>query len=142
MILKQKVMLLTGYVQSCMLIKHSVFLAESSSSSKKGTIIGGAAGGASLVLLIVGLFVWFKLSKKRKAAPRGKVNGMVTIFTFHVLLQSEILTPNIVAGNILDATELRGATIYSFKDLKSATKNFKEENKLGEGGFGDVYKVK
>ncbi|KAL9344085.1 hypothetical protein Peur_064516 [Populus x canadensis] len=86
---------------------------KSSSSSKKGAIIRGAAGGAALVLLIVGLFVWFKLSKKRKAAPRG---------------------------NILDATELRGATIYSFKDLKSATKNFKEENKLGEGGFGDVYK--
>ncbi|KAJ6867569.1 hypothetical protein NC652_038699 [Populus alba x Populus x berolinensis] len=113
---------------------------KSSSSSKKGTIIGGSAGGAALVLLIVGLFVWFKLSKKRKADPRGKVNGMVTIFTFHVLLQSEILTPNIVAGNILDATELRGATIYNYKDLKSATKNFKEENKLGEGGFGDVYK--
>nr|TKS15556.1 hypothetical protein D5086_0000032510 [Populus alba] len=88
---------------------------KSSSSSKKGTIIGGSAGGAALVLLIVGLFVWFKLSKKRKADPRG---------------------------NILDATELRGATIYNYKDLKSATKNFKEENKLGEGGFGDVYKVK
>ncbi|KAB5516815.1 hypothetical protein DKX38_027463 [Salix brachista] len=86
---------------------------KSSSSSKKGVIIGGAAGGAALVLLIVGLFVWFKLSKKRKAAPRG---------------------------NILDATELRGATIYSYKDLKLATKNFKEENKLGKGGFGDVYK--
>ncbi|KAG6742187.1 hypothetical protein POTOM_055477 [Populus tomentosa] len=86
---------------------------KSSSSSKKGAIIGGAAGGAALVLLIVGLFVWFKLSKKRKADPRG---------------------------NLLDATELRGATIYNYKDLKSATKNFKEENKLGEGGFGDVYK--
>ncbi|KAF9664176.1 hypothetical protein SADUNF_Sadunf17G0129000 [Salix dunnii] len=86
---------------------------KSSSSSKKRAIIGGAAGGAALVLLLVGLFVWFKLSKKRKAAPRG---------------------------NILDATELRGATIYSYKDLKSATKNFKEANKLGEGGFGDVYK--
>ena len=69
-----------------MLIKHSVFLAESSSSSKKGVIIGGAAGGAALVLIIVGLFVWFKLSKKRKAAPRGEVNRVATIFTFHVLL--------------------------------------------------------
>ncbi|PQM41379.1 cysteine-rich receptor-like protein kinase 2 [Prunus yedoensis var. nudiflora] len=28
------------------------------------------------------------------------------------------------------------------RDLKSATKNFSEENKLGEGGFGDVYRVK
>lgn len=30
---------------------------------------------------------------------------------------------------------------YSYNDLKRATKDFKEDNKLGEGGFGDVYKV-
>ena len=47
-----------------------------------------------------------------------------------------------VAGDILGATELRGPTNFSYRDLKSATKNFKEENKLGEGGFGDVYKVR
>nr|GEY58159.1 putative receptor-like protein kinase At4g00960 [Tanacetum cinerariifolium] len=29
---------------------------------------------------------------------------------------------------------------YSYSDLKRATKGFREENKLGEGGFGDVYK--
>ncbi|KAF5960322.1 hypothetical protein HYC85_001531 [Camellia sinensis] len=43
-------------------------------------------------------------------------------------------------GNILGASELQGPVIYSYKDLKSATKNFSEETKLGEGGFGDVYK--
>ncbi|KAH8511496.1 hypothetical protein H0E87_008892 [Populus deltoides] len=32
----------------------------------------GVAGGVALVLLIAGLFVWFKLSRKRKATPRGK----------------------------------------------------------------------
>lgn len=31
------------------------------------------AGGVALVLLIAGLLVWFKLSRKRKATPRGKV---------------------------------------------------------------------
>ncbi|XP_011024962.1 PREDICTED: cysteine-rich receptor-like protein kinase 2 isoform X3 [Populus euphratica] len=43
-------------------------------------------------------------------------------------------------GDILGATELRGPVNYSFKDLKSATKNFSEEYRLGEGGFGEVYK--
>nr|POE58153.1 putative lrr receptor-like serine/threonine-protein kinase [Quercus suber] len=43
-------------------------------------------------------------------------------------------------GDILGATELRGPVNYKYNDLKSATKNFCEENKLGEGGFGDVYK--
>jgi len=41
----------------------------------------------------------------------------------------------------LSATELQGPVNFRYNDLKSATKNFSEENKLGEGGFGDVYKV-
>lgn len=41
----------------------------------------------------------------------------------------------------MGATELQGPNRYSYKDLKAATSNFSEENKLGEGGFGDVYKV-
>ena len=44
-------------------------------------------------------------------------------------------------GDILSATELQGPVNFRYNDLKSATKNFSEENKLGEGGFGDVYKV-
>lgn len=36
---------------------------------------------------------------------------------------------------------ISGLINYDYKDLKSATKNFSEEYKVGEGGFGDVYKV-
>lgn len=46
-----------------------------------------------------------------------------------------------ILGNILQASKLQGAMIYSFTDLKSATKSFSEDYKIGEGGFGDVYKV-
>jgi hypothetical protein len=46
-----------------------------------------------------------------------------------------------LSGDILGATELKGPFTYRYNDLKSATKNFSDENKLGEGGFGDVYKV-
>jgi len=46
-----------------------------------------------------------------------------------------------LAGNILEATELKGPKKYKYSDLKAATKNFSEKNKLGEGGFGAVYKV-
>ena len=31
--------------------------------------------------------------------------------------------------------------LYHFSDIEKATSNFSAENKLGEGGFGPVYKV-
>ncbi|KAM1668331.1 hypothetical protein ACFX1X_047767 [Malus domestica] len=88
------------------------FLKGGGNSRKKGIIIGVAVGGGGL-LLIVGFLLYFKLSRKPMADHRG---------------------------DILGATELQGPVNYKYKDLKSATKNFSEENKLGEGGFGDVYK--
>ncbi|XP_061337424.1 cysteine-rich receptor-like protein kinase 2 [Gastrolobium bilobum] len=82
-------------------------------SSKKWAIIGGVIGGAGLVvILLIALFAWQR-SKKPKRLPRG---------------------------DILGATELKGPVNYKYNDLKAATKNFSDENKLGEGGFGDVYK--
>ncbi|KAL6285100.1 hypothetical protein ACE6H2_009490 [Prunus campanulata] len=89
------------------------FLKTGGNSRKKAIIIGVVVGGAGLLILIVGVFLYFKLSRKPEAARRG---------------------------DILGATELQGPMNYKYKDLKSATKNFSEENKLGEGGFGDVYK--
>jgi hypothetical protein len=32
-------------------------------------------------------------------------------------------------------------TVYDFSHVLEATDNFSEENKLGQGGFGPVYKV-
>lgn len=31
--------------------------------------------------------------------------------------------------------------LYSYKELKVATDDFSQANKIGEGGFGSVYKV-
>lgn len=40
-------------------------------------------------------------------------------------------------GEILETSNLR---VFSFADMKSATKNFKSDQILGEGGFGRVFK--
>ncbi|KAK9950601.1 hypothetical protein M0R45_006084 [Rubus argutus] len=83
-------------------------------SRKKAIIIGVVVGGVGLIFLIFGFVIYFTLSRKTKKVRRG---------------------------DILGATELQGPVNYKYKDLKSATANFSEENKLGEGGFGDVYKA-
>ncbi|KAL3323435.1 hypothetical protein AABB24_037862 [Solanum stoloniferum] len=89
------------------------FLGEGGSSNKKKVIIGGVVGGVGLLMIVLAVFLLYRQSRKPQAVERG---------------------------NILGATELRGPVNYRFKDLKNATKDFNESNKLGEGGFGDVYK--
>lgn len=40
-----------------------------------------------------------------------------------------------------DNSIIENVTFYSYKDLRTATKDFDLANKIGEGGFGCVYKV-
>ena len=58
----------------------------------------------------------------------------------HLYIKKNLTNINLAAYT-LGATELKAATKYKYSDLKAATKNFSEKNKLGEGGFGAVYKV-
>ncbi|KAI9073134.1 hypothetical protein K1719_044911 [Acacia pycnantha] len=46
----------------------------------------------------------------------------------------------VVGGDISGVSKLKGPIIFSYRELKFATKSFSAENKLGEGGFGAVYK--
>lgn len=34
------------------------------------------------------------------------------------------------------------AKLYSYKELQTATENFSLANKIGQGGFGSVFKVR
>lgn len=42
---------------------------------------------------------------------------------------------------ITDIPGMEYMIIYSYKELSSATEDFSPGNKIGEGGFGSVYKV-
>ena len=46
---------------------------------------------------------------------------------------------NCVAVN--DMTNVGEALQFDFRTIEEATSNFSIDNKLGEGGFGEVYKV-
>ncbi|KAL5170716.1 Cysteine-rich receptor-like protein kinase 42 [Glycine soja] len=92
----------------------SLFLKQGPGGSmSKWVTIGGGLAGALLVVILLSLFPWYRRSQSPKRVPRAYTLG---------------------------ATELKAATKYKYSDLKAATKNFSEKNKLGEGGFGAVYK--
>ncbi|RZB50682.1 Cysteine-rich receptor-like protein kinase 2 [Glycine soja] len=95
-------------------IDISPFLKQGGGGSIKNWVfIGGGVGGALLVVILISLFRWHRRSQSPKRVPRSTMMG---------------------------ATELKGPTKYKYTDLKAATKNFSEKNKVGEGGFGTVYK--
>uniref|UniRef100_J3N896 Protein kinase domain-containing protein n=2 Tax=Oryza brachyantha TaxID=4533 RepID=J3N896_ORYBR len=91
------------------------YLRSPGKSNNKGVIIGGIVGGVIFLFLLGLLAIFFRLRRSRK-----------------------LLKPR--RGDILGATELQGPTSFYYQDLKVATNNFSENSKLGEGGFGDVFK--
>ncbi|CAI9114886.1 OLC1v1015703C1 [Oldenlandia corymbosa var. corymbosa] len=88
--------------------------AKGGNSNKRKTIILGAVVGVGLLLVILAFLLWHQLYRKTKKIEKS---------------------------NIFGTTEIRGPVTYNYKVLKSATRNFSEENKLGEGGFSEVYKA-
>ncbi|XP_042440657.1 cold-responsive protein kinase 1-like [Zingiber officinale] len=84
-------------------------------SSNKGALIGGVAGGVGGLLLLLGFtsLLWIRRSRDQRSPSEGDALG---------------------------GTKLQGSLNFHYKHLKNATNNFSEKNKLGEGGFGDVYK--
>lgn len=66
----------------------------------------------------------------------NRKNGMQYLIIF---AKWSVISLNVVPGE--DFTTIESLQ-YDLATLKSATSNFSDENKLGEGGFGSVYKVR
>lgn len=49
---------------------------------------------------------------------------------------------NCWSGEDVDDIQSSEALQFDFETIRDATDNFSDANKLGEGGFGSVYKVK
>ncbi|GLJ32489.1 hypothetical protein SUGI_0653520 [Cryptomeria japonica] len=76
----------------------------------------------------------------------GVVGGVILIavlcslFFFRRRVVAYFRRPPQKQVNTETATELRGPVDFDYKILRKATNNFGPENKIGEGGFGQVYK--
>jgi hypothetical protein len=61
------------------------------------------------------------------------------IFQFNKIEKPEVYNNNVIGE--LSQEKLQELLLYSFEKLATATNNFNLSNKLGQGGFGPVYKV-
>uniref|UniRef100_A0A7N0TN03 Uncharacterized protein n=1 Tax=Kalanchoe fedtschenkoi TaxID=63787 RepID=A0A7N0TN03_KALFE len=88
-------------------------------SDKVRKIILGIVSTVCIVILIISIFIFLKV-RKRKA--KGQNNFLLTD-----------------AHDDITSTE---CLQFKFETIQVATDNFKKDNKLGQGGFGSVYKGK
>ncbi|KAL7611311.1 hypothetical protein Lser_V15G12081 [Lactuca serriola] len=77
------------------------------------SIIGGVVGGIGFLLVILAFFFWRRQSKMSKHRREDNPSGTTDL--------------------------LQRTTVYTYKDLKTATNNFSNENIIG-GGFNMLYK--
>ncbi|XP_021726268.1 putative receptor-like protein kinase At4g00960 isoform X1 [Chenopodium quinoa] len=89
---------------------------HSQSIRKKDAILIGAVAGAALVVTLVFAVILIVFRRKSKKAHKYEDSS--------------------------DIDETTESLKYNFKKIKYATSNFSEEKKLGEGGFGEVFKGK
>ncbi|KAJ6296413.1 hypothetical protein OIU78_024295 [Salix suchowensis] len=126
---------------------------ETGNGSKKGSpgLIAGVVVGI-VIICAIGFFVLFKVNRKKKRGKSGRVNDQENGNAINGLVKngsscctngygvlSEIQSQS--SGNHSGRHFFEGGNIViSIEVLRLVTDNFSENNILGKGGFGVVYK--
>ncbi|XP_042952946.1 probable leucine-rich repeat receptor-like serine/threonine-protein kinase At3g14840 isoform X3 [Carya illinoinensis] len=125
------------------------------SSISIGAVVGILVAGAFVIILFVVAILWWKgcLGQRSSATDHGSFKAIniviINKFSFPTIIMRNANSsnfPDILAYLTWHAPslDLRGLDLktgtFTLRQIKTATNNFDEANKIGEGGFGSVYK--
>ncbi|KAK9714891.1 hypothetical protein RND81_06G128300 [Saponaria officinalis] len=108
-------------------------LGKNNKSSSKTGIIAAIVSATSIGLVLLGLGLWLRHYKKK----RQQLSTQIFLGAPQGITCMVVPDPS----NIDDIKSLESLH-FDFKRIKAATSNFSIQNKLGQGGFGEVYKGK
>uniref|UniRef100_A0ACD6A230 Uncharacterized protein n=1 Tax=Avena sativa TaxID=4498 RepID=A0ACD6A230_AVESA len=100
---------------------------------KVRAIVGLVAGTMALLLCVISLSVWFLWHQRRRRSAEAVISE----------LEQPLKEAVYFRGKSIDQDELEqgtGPVRFTYDELAAATDYFSDENKLGEGGFGSVYR--
>ncbi|XP_048141125.1 receptor-like serine/threonine-protein kinase SD1-8 isoform X2 [Rhodamnia argentea] len=125
------------------IVAYGGLVAQNSSTNGLGTlaIVGIAGGGGGVLLLALAAFLMWKrktmpIRRGRNTEPKGARERSQDFLLNEVVVSSK---REYSGENKPEDIEL---PLFDFNAIASATKNFCDENKLGQGGFGCVYKCR
>ncbi|CAM8907544.1 unnamed protein product [Rhodiola kirilowii] len=87
---------------------------------------------AALLVLLFGFLVYYRRKKLIEERARNEEEILIELTT------SDQLYDSTEVGE--DGKTRRSVKVFSFASIQAATRDFSPENKLGQGGFGPVYK--
>lgn len=145
----------TGLIYKLILLVLLIaFIYRQANSSNKTTVAIAASVSVSIgiLLLLVSCIVW----KKKQFAAKFSGNTLSPV-SFHILSKRILCSNKMIAGMYRESEppyiqrkdvvhekdeENMDISVYTWDTIGEATDFFSHRNKIGEGGFGPVYKVK